>query len=109
MNHFKCTNGNRVSKAEIDRNVRKAKELKLQSQLNEMGFNYCEQCMVEGYSAKADPMELKILDCSHDWSVNRCQTSGRSELAWDVNNIYVLCRYHHKIKDKLNLRFSGNE
>jgi len=33
--------------------------------------------------------------------VDSCQKNGRCEKAWDLNNIRILCRYHHKKHDKL--------
>lgn len=105
MNTYKCSDGTRISKAQIDRNVRRAKAEVVQDQLNEYGFNFCVECFENGFPENADPMELKILDCSHDIPVDVCQKIGQSELAWDKTNIKITCRRHHRIKDKTNLKF----
>lgn len=104
-NTYRCSDGTKVSKTTIDRNVRKAKEEVIQDQLNEHGFNFCEDCAENGYPENADDMELRILDCSHNISVDECQKTGRSELAWDKNNMRIRCRFHHRQKDKTNLKF----
>ena len=92
MNHYRCTNGDKVSKSTIDYRIRKAKKKKVQMQLNEFGYIFCEEkdC---GASAGV------YLDCSHDISVDECQKTGRSELAWDVNNITIRCRDCHNKHD----------
>ena len=96
MNYFKTSTGERVSKSVIDRRVRQAKEAKLEKQFLEDGYNHCEEC---------DQSTGTYLDCAHVISVDECQKAGRSELAWDENNIKILCRFHHKKHDKLNLQF----
>lgn len=86
MNTYSTSSGQRYKKSAIDRRVRTAKEMKLQSQLDEHGYNFCE---VTGRSRG------EHLDCSHIISVDECQKSGRTELAWDLNNIEILCRTEH--------------
>jgi len=98
MNYFKTSTGERVSKSVIDRKVRQAKEAKLEKQFLEDGYNHCEEC---GQSTGT------YLDCSHVISVKESQEMGRSELAWDENNIKILCRRCHQKKDRLNLQFEG--
>jgi len=97
MNYFKTSTGERVSKSVIDRRVRQAKEAKLEKQFLEDGYNHCEEC---------DQSTDTYLDCSHVIPVKECQESGRSELAWDENNINILCRKCHQKRDKLNLQFT---
>lgn len=104
-NSYKCSDGTRISKAQIDRNVRRAKEEVLQDQENEFGYNFCVECMKSGYPETYDDIELRIIDCSHIKSVNDCQREGKSELAWDKTNIRILCRKHHRLFDKTNLSF----
>jgi len=87
MNSYKDSNGNSIPKNVIDRRVRIAKQAKINGQKNEHGFNFCEQC---------DLSSGTYLDCSHDISVDDCQKSGRAELAYDVNNITILCRQCHE-------------
>lgn len=96
MNSYRTSNGERIKQSVIDRLVRKAKEQKLIQQFDEHGYNFCEKCGVSNGT---------YLDCSHDISVNDCKKQGRTELAFDVNNITILCRDCHKEKDKLNLHW----
>ena len=96
MNHYRTSTGERVSKATIDRKIRQAKFEKLQEQMVAFGYNFCEDC-------KRNETDT-YLDCSHNISVDQCQKSGRAELAWDVQNITILCRDCHKKKDKLHLQ-----
>ena len=91
-NTYQDSNGNRIQKSIIDRRVREAKKQLLQNQWDEHGYNFCETCKVSSGT---------FLDCSHNVSVKECQESGRSELAYNVNNMEVLCRACHLIKDKL--------
>lgn len=85
MNSYKDSSGQWHKKIEIDRKIRDAKKDKVQSQLDEYGYNFCETCKKGG-----------ILDCSHIISVDDCQKSGRSEIAYDVRNIEILCRECHE-------------
>jgi hypothetical protein len=105
VNTYKTSDGNRVTKAEIERRVRQAKKQVIENQLNQHGYNFCEECIKDGLPGSASEMEMRTLDCSHTVSVDAAQKMGKSELAWDISNILVLCRAHHKIKDKLNLKF----
>jgi len=91
MGSYKTSSGERLQKSVIDSRVRKAKKQKINNQLEEFGFNFCEEC---------DKSSGVYLDCSHDISVDKCQKEGRSELAYDVNNITIRCRECHKIHDR---------
>ena len=92
MNHYFTSAGERVSKGTIDRNVRKAKDLKKTQFYNEHGYYFCEDCGVNESGA------FKI-DCSHDVSVNDCQNYGVPEYAWNINNIKLRCRKCHNKHD----------
>ena len=92
MNTYQTSNGERIKQSVIDRLIRKAKAEKLRQQFDEHGYNFCEEC---GISSGV------YLDCSHDISVKEAKESSRTELCWDVENITILCRKHHQIKDKL--------
>lgn len=100
MNHYKTSDGQRVSKQYIDSKVRQAKEQKLNLQLEEFGYNFCMECLRN---------DCLPLDCSHIISVDECQKTGRSELAWDLDNIRIIGRRHHQVHDGLNLQFSKDE
>ena len=96
MNHYFASNGTRYSKVEIDRKVREAKKLRLQQQVDELGYNVCEICFKN---------DCKPVDCSHLKSVNWCQKNRCVELAWDTNNILPTGRRCHQKYDGLDLIF----
>lgn len=97
-NTYPTSTGERVPKPIIDSRVKKAKRKLLDDQMLEFGFNFCTQ---DGCGASSGV----YLDCAHIISVDECQKSGRAELAWDVKNMRVKCRKHHKKQDGLDLKF----
>lgn len=99
MNHYYTSSGDRLAKSVIDSRVRKAKAEKLEQQFEEHGYHFCEHedC---GQSSGT------YLDCAHIESVKSCQENGRSEKAYDINNIKILCRSHHQKLDGLDLKFT---
>ena len=92
MNSYNTSSGKRIKQSTIDSLIRKAKAEKLRQQFEEHQYNFCEQCGISSGT---------YLDCSHNESVKSCKENGRTELAFDVNNITVLCRKCHQIKDRL--------
>lgn len=80
-----------MSKAEIDRKVRQAKQRLLDGYFYAYGYNFCQECRMN------DDVPL---DCAHIISVDECQKTGRAELAWDVRNMMVLGRRCHRKHDK---------
>lgn len=90
MNHYKTSSGERIAKSVIDSRVRKAKKEKIDCQLEEFGYNFCEECRISSGT---------YLDCSHDISVDKCQKEGKTELAYDVDNITIRCRKCHRKHD----------
>ena len=92
MGNYRMSNGDKVSKSVIDSRTREAKRLVLSIQFDEYGYNFCEICTRSGGVR---------LDCSHTISVDKAQKTGRSELAWSLGNIRVLCRECHQKHDKL--------
>ena len=90
MNTFQTSLGERISKGKIDRNVRHAKAEKIRQYKNDHGYMFCEDC-----GTNQGP-----IDCSHDISVNECQNTGCTELAWSVKNITLRCRSCHNKHDK---------
>ena len=91
MNTYYQSNGEPISKGKIDRNVRKAKQLKEDEMMKEHGFLFCEDC------GRSDSRP----DRSHTISVKEAQESGRSELAWELDNIKMRCRTCHDKHDNL--------
>lgn len=92
MNSYKTSDGSRLKQSTIDRLITKAKGEKLREQYENHGYNFCEVC---GRSSGT------YLDCSHIESVKSCKENGRTEKAFDVSNIRVLCRLCHQKHDKL--------
>jgi hypothetical protein len=77
---FKTSDGERLSKTKIDGLIRRAKlALTLQRELD--GIMYCEAC---GDTSGR-------LTCSHIISVNNCQNDGRTEHAFNVDNMQREC------------------
>jgi hypothetical protein len=97
MNSYKCSNGDKISKKNIDKKVFEAKKNTLKQQKEEYGYNFCEDCKNNGTNT--------FLDCSHTISVDKCQKEGKSELTWDLNNIKIRCRECHQKLDKTNIQF----
>ena len=81
MTTYKTSNGKRINKSVIDLRVKNAKQIKLSL----MDGFFCQYCGTTGYR----------LDMSHKISVKECQESGRSEIAYDLDNLELLCRSCH--------------
>ena len=99
MNTYKCSNGERVSQETIKRRMGQAKNIKLNSQIWQRSYNYCENCQRNANDT--------YLDCAHIVSIDKAKKAGKTELCWKTENIVILCRECHKKKDGLNLQFSG--
>jgi hypothetical protein len=91
MNTYKTSDGSRLKQSIIDSLIKKAKAEKLRQQFDEHRYNFCEDCGISSGT---------YLDCSHDESVKKCKENGRTEKAFDVNNITIRCRKCHQIHDK---------
>ena len=98
MNTYKCSDGTRVTQSQIDARIRKTKAQLVQNQFDEYGYNFCTKCCKN---------DCKPIDCSHNVSVKDCKEQGRTELAWNINNMELIGRIHHKEKDGLNLQFKN--
>jgi hypothetical protein len=98
MNHFTTSDGQLISKPQIDRNIRKAKVKVLELQLEKFGYNFCSHCRRN---------DCLPLDCAHIESVDSCQKNGYCEKAWDIDNIVILGRGCHQEHDGLNLKFTS--
>ena len=92
MNTYECSDGSRLKQSVIERLITKAKAQKVREQFDEHGFNFCEEC---------ERSSGTYIDCSHNVSVKKAKETSRTELCFDVNNITMLCRKCHQIKDKL--------
>lgn len=91
INTFECENGSRVTKAVIDRNIRKAKEIKVRDFKNDHGFIHCE------FTSQSSGTRIDIM---HLISVDECQKSKRANLAWDQRNLRFGTRKIHNDFDK---------
>lgn len=92
MNSYSTSDGSRLKQSVIDSLIKKAKAAKIREMQDEYGYVFCEECNISNGT---------YLDCSHDISVKEAKESGRTELAFDVNNITIRCRKCHNKHDKL--------
>lgn len=99
-NKCKCSDGTYIAVSLLNKLITAAKKSKSSKMMEEYGYVFCEDCMEFGVPPGVNQLELKIFDHSHEISVDECKKSGRSELAADVNNIRMRCRYHHRKHDK---------
>jgi len=96
MNTYSCSDGTRVTQSQIDSRVRKAKGEVIKSQFDQYGYNFCEECGHNGSGTR--------LDCSHDYSVGKSKSEGKTEQSWNIKNIIIRCRKCHQEKDGLGLK-----
>jgi 5-methylcytosine-specific restriction endonuclease McrA len=80
MGTFKTSEGERLSKTTIDSLIRKAKKA-LTDEAVEEGKAYCWSCGTT----------KDRLSCSHIISVNKCQDDGKTEFAYDTDNLQLEC------------------
>lgn len=100
-NRYAQSDGTKITSAALEKNISKAKELKILEMTDNYGYVFCEDCNEFGLPPEPrNEMELKIIDCSHQISVDEAKKSGRSELAYNIDYIRMRCRIHHKIHDK---------
>lgn len=93
MNHWNCTNGEKVTQHRLERNIRIAKQIKKDNFLKQHGFIFCE---FTGVNASAD-----IIDTMHIISVDKCKKMGKSELAWSQSNLkYGSRKFHEKFDNQ---------
>ena len=100
-NRFSQSDGTKISSKALEINIHRAKELKILEMTDNYGHIFCEDCNEFGLPPEPrNDMELKIIDCSHQISVDEAKKSGRAELAYNIDNIRMRCRIHHKIHYK---------
>lgn len=97
MNHYRTSEGERVSQSTIDSRTREAKAKVIQNQLDQYGYNFCSKCMRN---------DCKPIDCSHTISVADAKKMGKTELCWDERNINPVGRKCHAKYDKLDIQWS---
>jgi len=92
MNSYFDSNGNRYTTAQIERKIKKAALEVLEMQFLDYGYNFCEHCKRN---------DDKPIDVSHTISRKKAKEDGCVEVLWQYDNLEILGRKCHKIKDKL--------
>lgn len=93
---YSDSEGNRYTTTQIETRIKKAALEYLDTQFLEHGYNFCEKCKKN---------DCKPLDVSHTISRKKAKENGCVEVLWLFDNLEILGRKCHKIKDKLNLDF----
>ncbi len=94
MNTYSDSFGNRYTTPQIERRIKKAALEKLEQQFLGHGYNFCQSCFRN---------DCKPIDVSHTISRKQAKEDGCVEVLWDLENLEILGRECHKIKDKLNI------
>jgi 5-methylcytosine-specific restriction endonuclease McrA len=89
---YSDSKGNRYTTAQINRKSDAAARLLLEIQFINDGFNYCTRCKRN---------DCKPIDVSHTISRKQAKENGCVEQIWNLDNLEILGRRCHKIKDKL--------
>lgn len=97
MNSYICTDGSKVTQAQIERKMRVAKEKLINNQRESFGYNFCVKCK------RSSGVRF---DCSHIVSIKQAKELSATQKCWDVNNMRVLCRPCHQKFDGLDLKFT---
>ena len=95
MNSYFDSNGNSYTQQQIDRRIKKAGLEILDLQFLEYGYNFCTKCKRN---------DCKPIDVSHNISRNKAKELRQVELSWSLENLEILGRRCHKIKDGLNIK-----
>lgn len=92
MGTFGLSDGTRLENSVIDSRIRGAKKIKLANMVAVGLGRCCERCGTnQGY-----------LSMSHIISVKECKESGRSEIAYDVYDMELLCNDDHLAVEALS-------
>lgn len=92
MARYPMSNGEYIEKSVIDYRVRQAKAKKHEQHIDEHGYPFCTTCKNN---------DCKPIDVAHIISVDECQKTGRSELAWNLTNMVIEGRKCHEKRDNL--------
>ena len=79
--------GNRYTQGQVNAIISDTKRRKIQEQLDESGYNFCEDCGKNAASCGK-------LDCSHDISVDKLKC-GHVEMLRETKYITMRCRKCH--------------
>lgn len=91
-NTYSTSDGERLSRKDIETRIRAGKEYKIERQHEHYGYNFCEDCGRSGGER---------FDVSHEVSVKECLESGEAEKSWSVDNLKIRCRGCHERHDGL--------
>jgi len=89
---YSDSRGNRYTTDQINRLSDKTAKILLQEQLDDHHYNFCTKCKRN---------DCKPIDVSHNVSRNEAKKNGNVEIIWNIENMEILGRRCHKIKDKL--------
>ena len=89
---YKTSSGERYTTEQINRKSDKAAKLLLELQFINSGYNFCQKCMRN---------DCKPIDVSHTISRKEAKENGCVEQIWNLDNLEILGRKCHQIKDKL--------
>ena len=92
MNTYSDSNGKRYTTPKIEQRIKKSALDVLDMQFLEFGYNFCQSCKRN---------DCKPIDVSHTISRKKAKEDGCVEVLWAYNNLEILGRKCHKIKDKL--------
>jgi 5-methylcytosine-specific restriction endonuclease McrA len=95
MNSYFDSNGKSYTQSQIDRNIKKAGLELLDLQFLEYSYNFCTCC---------NRNDCKPIDVSHNISRKEAKELRQVELSWSLDNLQILGRRCHKVKDKLNIQ-----
>jgi len=92
MNTYSDSNGKRYTTPQIEQRIKKSALDVLDMQFLEFGYNFCQSCKRN---------DCKPIDVSHTISRKKAKEDGCVEVLWNYDNLEILGRRCHKIKDGL--------
>jgi len=105
MSSYKTSDGNYLTKKYIDHKVEETKNIYTQTVAESLHIDpndiFCERCKLSNRIATG-------VSRSHIMSVDFCQRSGRSELAFEIMNLEHLCLSCHRELESNDNEFREN-
>ena len=92
---YKDSEGNRYTTEQIEWKIKRAALEKLYIQFLTHGYNFCSKCKRN---------DCKPIDVSHTISRKKAKEEGSTELLWDLDNLEILGRRCHQLKDGLTIQ-----
>lgn len=87
------SDGVRYTTAQVNKRVSDTKAKFVEEFRDNHGYHFCESCK------KSTGVRLT---CSHILSVDYCKKEGMTEVAWDINNLELLCIKCHDLHERLS-------